>query len=271
VSDLAKAKAELDRRIVAEENALAALSEADTAVEVARAAFAADPSSDLEEAVEVAEREQRRAKRFADVHAQGRVGAEHAHVAALRAAAAARLAKIVEARTMALGAVGRLIDDALALYGDLAALVTRAHEVVQLDVDLVTDARAAADDAGVQFRAEALTLPTLRLAIGTRLYANWEPPPLPAPERPAGEFYRLLDAFHEPGTTAQRRGHLRRLVEAGCDLFGAEPAAWLALAPRPDWTEGGTYQLRHDDAQRLLNAIEGSNEHDDDQEAKPAA
>jgi hypothetical protein len=255
--DVATALAELDAARSAEHEAGTVLRDAESVAAGARRAFAASPGPELEESVERAEREQRKAERYAAARVAARERAEEAHGQACRVAALERLREIEKSRARVLVDVARVLDDAEGLYDRLVEIVARAHEAAERDAGLVDDALRAAREAGVDYRGQPTPLAVVRVALGIRLADSWGRAELPASERSTGEFQRLLEALaSERGTAADRRARLHCVTQAGLDLFGAEAGNWLSLCAAPAWNQGGSYADRYTNAVRLLCAID---------------
>jgi hypothetical protein len=257
VIDAAEAVAELENARSLEQQALVALREAEGELAHARQAFAAAPAAELEERVESAEREARRADRWAQARTLARARAEEVHAEAVREAARAELARIDGDRAAVTEGIGEVLDELERLHDRLAGVVERAHTLCARDAELAAAGARVAEAAGMRARTrEALTVTTVRIAAGIRIDAEWEraePPPVVS----LGEFDGLVAGLaSEPGDLPDRAARMFRVHEHWLATVGADAGAWLLRCPEPRWDAGGSYLVRRSEAGSLLTAIE---------------
>lgn len=232
---------------------MTSVEQASAAVEAARAAFLAAPTPELEQGVEDAERELRRAERFAEAEDTQKALRERESATSARAAAKEDLARLEVERGSQFSQLATLIDGIVAMYGELDATVQHIEALARNDRELVANILATARRAGDVRRTEALTATLVRDAVRTRLARDFVGP-LATGDEPLPTFGVASGRVNSPGTRSQRHQRLRDASDAFVvDTGASELADWLTLFPPPDWEH---LRARHAAAEELLSTLE---------------
>lgn len=240
-----------------------------TQLEAARASFLASPSVEGEEAIELLEREQRKAERFAQAQELAAARARAAAEVQAREAARAERDELLEARA----SIRKRLRDQL---GAMASVVDHLHAVVadievacNEDVTAVERLNIATRRAHVSAPYErAISVAEMRVAVGIFLRGNWREPPIPRDAQWGDLLHSLttlvsvtgeggnINLTLASGSNEDIRDRLRAVQFCFDSAIGdAELARWISLQPE---IRSGAAEARRcwQSAHRLLEILE---------------